>query len=77
MSTPVYHARLYGQVGAVATIDRALTFLDTATGEVTVLTPPDCNWLAVPGDLVAAAEAPTLCARMRGQHEHLNCQMGG
>jgi hypothetical protein len=74
--TTAYYARLYDQCGVVARIDRALTFLDLATDEPVVLEPDQLNFCTVYGP-VPAYDTPALLAAMRGQHDHLACQMGG
>jgi hypothetical protein len=74
--TTAHYAHLYDRAGVVARIDRALTFLDFATDETTVLEPDQLNFLAVYGP-VPAYDTPAFLAAMRGQHEHLSCCMGG
>jgi hypothetical protein len=74
--TTAYYARLYDQRGVVARIDRALTFLDLATDEAVVLEPDQLNFCTVYGP-VPAYDTPAFVAAMRGQHDHLCCQMGG
>jgi hypothetical protein len=73
--TTAYYARLYAQAGALARIDRALTFLDFATDEAVVLEPDQLNFCTVLGP-VPAYETPAVLAAMRGQHDHLACCMG-
>jgi hypothetical protein len=68
-------AHLYGQAGYLARVDRALVFLDTATGEVTTIEPDMVNWLTVRGP-VAPDRATAIVAQMRGTHDYLNCCMG-
>jgi hypothetical protein len=74
--TTAYYARLYERRGALARIDRALTFLDTESGEAVVLEADMVNFCTVLGP-VPEGVAPTLLAAMRGQHAHLTCPMGG
>lgn len=76
MRTPVYYARLYDTVGVLAVIDRALTFLNTATMETVVIAPPDVNFLTTLGRVHTPGLAQRFCERMRGQHAHLACRLG-
>jgi hypothetical protein len=76
MSPTLYYATLYDQRGVLGRCDGVLTFLDTRTGETTVIEPYHCRWVT-DGDPVPAGLAPALLAAMRGQHDHLACCMGG
>jgi hypothetical protein len=73
--TTAYYARLYEQRGVVARIDRALTFFDLSTAESVVVEPDMMNFCTVYGP-VPTHDTPAVLAAMRGQHDHLSCQMG-
>ena len=75
MMTKVYHASLYDRTGYLARIDRALTFKDSLSGEITEIEPEMIAFLTVRGPLDAETARLAL-QQMRGCHDHLNCAMG-
>ena len=74
----IYCASLGDQVGYLAVIDRALTFMDGRTNETTIILPkhigPDLQTYT---EILSPPMCDTIRARMRGCHDYLNCGMGG
>lgn len=71
----LYYARLDARPGVIGRLDRALTFLDLATGVSTELEPAMLRGLTVETPVPPSLQ-PALRAQMRGQHAHLEVCLG-
>jgi hypothetical protein len=71
-SSKVYYAHMHDQSGVLGKLGDQIVFLADGTLELTVVEPPDFNWLTVLG-LVGLADSQAVCDKIRGGYAKVAC----